>query len=165
MRPASASWGPASFVWNIPPSKPLKTAPAFSRCSATPRPQSFKQWREADAWHLETTELHLRYRADGLPFHAGNLSIEVKVAPGAHWHPGMASLGNLGGTLRTLDNCEGPQSLGEGLLSRDGWYLRDDSATVLYDGGAEPWVAPRPPEAWIGISSATAVTTPRPCAP
>ncbi|HTB33630.1 MAG TPA: TIM-barrel domain-containing protein, partial [bacterium] len=108
-------------------------------------PQDFKQWNDAESWHLETAQFHLRYRDDGLPFHAGNLGIDLKAAPGGRWQPGLPSKGNLGGTLRTLDNCEGPESLGEGLLSRDGWYLKDDSAAVLYSGEAEPWVAPRAP--------------------
>ena len=47
----------------------------------------------------------------------------------------------LGGWRRSLDLVDGPVPLHEGMLSKEGWYLLDDSATVLLDGG---WFAPRP---------------------
>ncbi len=97
---------------------------------------------------IQTPRLSLRYQADGQPFSAKNLSIPVLQKDGSaaiEWKPGLASKGNLGGSLRTLDEIDGPVPLGEGVLSRDGWYLRDDSKTVLYTDEAEPWVAPRRP--------------------
>lgn len=49
------------------------------------------------------------------------------------WYPGKADTGNLMGTARTLDGCEGPQKINfgdlmeQGILSRDGWALIDES--------------------------------------
>ncbi len=44
----------------------------------------------------------------------------------------------LGGWRRSLDHVSGPVDLHEGMLSRAGWYLLDDSATaVLAPGGFE----------------------------
>lgn len=87
---------------------------------------------------IETGGFRLAYQADGKPFHAGNLSV---VFGKREWKPGLANSGNLGGPIPTLDNVRGPVALGEGLLSRDGWYLLDDSGRpILRDG----WVAQRP---------------------
>lgn len=59
------------------------------------------------------------------------------------WKPGQKQTGNLGGTIQTLDQVTGPVPLGEGVLSRDGWYLLDDSDRhVLKDN----WIAPREKE-------------------
>ncbi len=58
------------------------------------------------------------------------------------WRPGDAKHGNLGGTAETLDGWNGPRPLPPGLLSRDGWFLLDDSNTpILTDDG---WVDTRP---------------------
>ncbi|MCX4722309.1 TIM-barrel domain-containing protein [Streptomyces sp. NBC_01306] len=47
---------------------------------------------------------------------------------------------NLGGWTRGLDNTpSAPYQLNDGVLSRDGWYLLDDSATALSNGdGQQP---------------------------
>jgi alpha-glucosidase len=93
---------------------------------------------------LETRALTLRYREGGGRFVADNL--DVRVATGGvdtRWRPGAAPTGNLGGTIRTLDGVRGRVSLGEGLVSRDGWALVDDSGSPLLVG--DPlWVEPRP---------------------
>jgi alpha-glucosidase (family GH31 glycosyl hydrolase) len=73
------------------------------------------------------------------------------------WHPGMPATGNLQGTTRTLDGARGDQTkepIGQGLISRDGWVVVDDSKRPLFDStdfqfkqGEEspwPWVMPRP---------------------
>ncbi len=49
---------------------------------------------------------------------------------------------NLGAWSRGLDEKKGPIPLWDGILSRDGWYLLDDSQTALQDG--EGWVIDRP---------------------
>lgn len=83
------------------------------------------------------------------------------------WHAGAADTGNLLGTTRTLDCCDGDirfegeeaskhflnpesdgigirQQLGAGFISRDGWSCIDDSANVVLNETADgPWVAPR----------------------
>ncbi|MFI1963568.1 TIM-barrel domain-containing protein [Streptomyces pathocidini] len=54
--------------------------------------------------------------------------------------PGKSA--NLGGWTRGLDNTPAaPYQLGDGVLSRDGWYLLDDSATALQAPGT---TQPRP---------------------
>jgi len=49
---------------------------------------------------------------------------------------------NLGGWLRGLDTRSGAIPLWDGLMSKDGWYLLDDSQTALND--ANGWVVARP---------------------
>jgi alpha-glucosidase (family GH31 glycosyl hydrolase) len=87
---------------------------------------------------LETPALVLEYTPGGGGFTAGNLRIHVGEA---EWRPGMRQTGNLGGTLETLDRVRGRVALPDGLLSRDGWYLHDDSGTHLIVDG---WAAARP---------------------
>lgn len=57
--------------------------------------------------------------------------------------PAPRTSGNLGGWHRGLDQAVGPVELHDGLLSRDGWYLLDDSRTPLLAG--ELGVMARPP--------------------
>ncbi len=91
---------------------------------------------------IDTGALRLTYTPDGKPFSPDNLKAVVKKGQGdVTWVPGAPNPGNLGGTIRTLDGADGPEDLGQGLLSRDGWYLLDDSRSpLLLDG----WVRDRP---------------------
>lgn len=84
---------------------------------------------------IETGALTLRYQRDSGPFGANNLVITlqrgdetVEARPDWSYAP---QPGNLGGWRRGLDNERDPQPLFEGLLSRAGWYLINDSQTVL----------------------------------
>ena len=46
------------------------------------------------------------------------------------WYPGLDDLENLEGTTRTLDGAKGGKTqepMGQGLISRSGWALVDDS--------------------------------------
>ena len=103
--------------------------------------------RAADGLTLTTEALTLRYRDDGRPFSADNLSIERREPkPAFAWKPGLESKGNLKGTYRTLDTVSGGVPLPDGLLSRDGWALVDDSRGLLFDhvaGTDWPWATPR----------------------
>jgi alpha-glucosidase (family GH31 glycosyl hydrolase) len=91
---------------------------------------------------LETSRLKLVYKPDGKPFSAENIRIIVKNGNSPiRWVPGMKNKKNLGGTLRTVDGVSGKIDLGEGVLSRDGWYLHDDSHRPLLSGN---WVKSRP---------------------
>lgn len=45
------------------------------------------------------------------------------------WHFGDNQHANLGGTARTLDGANGAVPLGNGVISRDGWAVLDDSAS------------------------------------
>jgi alpha-glucosidase len=97
---------------------------------------------------LETADLVIRYLENSGTFSDSNLSIQLKseVAP-ATWHPGLEDTGNLGGTVRTLDQASGAIPLEPGLLSRDGWVLIDDSNTLLFDDTELAWATPRSQEA------------------
>ncbi len=92
---------------------------------------------------VETDAIKVTYTPNGQPFSASNLRAVIKrgTQPAVTWTPGMPNPGNLGGTIRTLDGADGPVDLGQGLLSRDGWFLLDDSQTPLL---TQHWVESRP---------------------
>jgi alpha-glucosidase len=114
-------------------------------------------------FQIKTDSLELSYTVDGTPdakgiFTANNLSITLTV-DGKHvvWHPGDTDPENLQGTTRTLDTARGSKTeepIDEGLVSRSGWALVDDSTRPLFDsadfrflGGEKsvwPWVMERP---------------------
>ena len=103
---------------------------------------------------VTTHEMKLTYRVDGGKggrFNAENLGVALQVeGKEVVWHPGMAGAGNLMGTTRTLDGARGSKTkepIGEGLISRDGWVVVDDSTRPLFDssdfrfkdGEKSPW--------------------------
>jgi alpha-glucosidase len=104
---------------------------------------------------LRTTALTLTWspQADGgdSGFTAENLSVRLTVdGQAVTWHPGMQDSTNLLGTTRTLDGAMGGKTkepIGEGLISRAGWALVDDSTRPLFDstdfrfihGEKSPW--------------------------
>jgi len=92
---------------------------------------------------IDTGKMLLTHNDDGKPFHEGNLSVVIQVEnnPAVTWRPGMENTGNLGGTIRTVDGVGEPVDLGQGFLSRDGWFLMDDSAMHLF---TKDWVQARP---------------------
>ena len=98
---------------------------------------------------IKTMFLTLAYNEGAGRFNAGNLKIEY--ADGQHhftWKPGMKDHRNLKGTTRTLDGTSGNYSfqtlknidLGDGILSRSGWALVDDSQKPVFDNSEWPWV-------------------------
>ncbi|MFA6291413.1 MAG: TIM-barrel domain-containing protein [Victivallales bacterium] len=95
----------------------------------------------ANALTIETDRIRIDYHEDGKPFHAGNLRVAVlEDGREIHWTPGMKNERNLGGPLPTLDGLGDEVPLPDGLLSRDGWHLIDDSGKpVLADG----WIQQR----------------------
>jgi alpha-glucosidase len=95
---------------------------------------------------IATGQLRLRYRLKSGRFGPENLSITLKNADSmVAWRPGASDTANLRGTTRTLDGAAGPVPLEQGLLSRDGWALVDDSERPLFDASPWPWVVPRAP--------------------
>ncbi|MBO5327211.1 MAG: DUF4968 domain-containing protein [Clostridia bacterium] len=99
---------------------------------------------------IETEALVLTY--DEKPFSENGLNIKVKEIEGAVWHYGQ-KLNDLKGTYRTLDRVDGDIyitrgdhqeikiELGTGIMSREGFSVIDDSASMaLTDEG---WVEPR----------------------
>jgi len=97
-----------------------------------------------DVLTIDTGALTLRYRQGSGRFTADNLSITFELnGERQTWAPGMPNPLNLRGTRRTLDQCEGDAALDEGILSRAGWALFNDSRAVVFDTD-DGWVAPRP---------------------
>ena len=96
---------------------------------------------------IRTSMLTLRYKEGSGAFSASNLSIESKqIKPAIAWHPGQKDTANLGGTARTLDQFDGDTrvsdharlDLGDGLLSRDGWHVVDDTGSYVFGPGKQP---------------------------
>jgi len=89
---------------------------------------------------IETDSLLLCYR-EGCPFSEDTLSVTLKAEPGTTWHFGEEIEG-LGGTVRTLDCVDGAMPLGDGVCSRRGIAVLDDSRSMLL--GEDGWVEVRP---------------------
>jgi alpha-glucosidase (family GH31 glycosyl hydrolase) len=109
---------------------------------------------EDNGWLIIKTEYStLHYLKNSGPFTAHNLYIDYNDS--AHssyrWKPGMKDKKNLKGTTRTLDGALGKFSFGtmkklnieDGMLSRSGWTLIDDSQRPLFDNSEWPWVQAR----------------------
>ena len=107
---------------------------------------------------IRTDNMRLHYRKGSDPrLDPAALTAYRDNAPA--WHYGMADTENLKGTMRTLDGYDGskgPLPLDNGILSRSGWSVIDDSpATVRSDGSRSlafgdavqgiPWVTSSPP--------------------
>ena len=102
---------------------------------------------------IDTAALTIVY--DQQPFSKEGLSVVVKGVADTQfntWHYGDAQRGNLKGTARTLDEADGAIELDNGVISRDGWAVIDDSAANIIieadtvNGKANPfgtWVSPR----------------------
>ena len=114
---------------------------------------------------ISTDYLTLSYTKGSGPLTERNLSIvsaktKKKAADGKHlipftWHPGQKDVpdANLKGTYRTLDGYDGDSRgdtgkmpIEDGLLSRSGWTLIDDSEGYVFDNSDWQWVAHRPNE-------------------
>jgi alpha-glucosidase len=118
--------------------------------------------KKKSGWNvIDTGRMRISHKPDGKPFSSSNLRVEFECAgKSASWTPGTKDTGNLCGTIRTLDRCDGgfvvtrnketyeekrsKIKLGKGFLSRDGWSLIDDSSNVVVTRiGGKKWVAPR----------------------
>ena len=126
----------------------------------------FSVKRNGNGVTIRTAALTLTYGGDDPDgFTAGNLCVRFKMnGRTVTWHPGDAATGNLKGTLRTLDkikgragktsllqydrkNGESAVELEDGILSRDGWAIVDDSRNLVLeknDSDWGEWVATRP---------------------
>jgi alpha-glucosidase len=109
---------------------------------------------------ITTDTLTLTYTLpdDAGQFSADDLKIEVRFDGGrTEWHPGLVDKQNLMGTTRTLDGALGSKTqepIEQGLVSRSGWALVDDSTRPLFDStdfrflegekSPWPWVMERP---------------------
>ena len=119
--------------------------PSLFAANRQARSDAFHLTQAGGATTLDTGAIRLTYTPDGQPFSPSNLQAVIhNGGVTAHWTPGAPNPGNLGGTIRTLDGADGPEDLGQGLISRDGWYLLDDSRTPLLTAD---WVQSRPADA------------------
>ncbi len=96
--------------------------------------------------HVEvlTSRFHLVY--DRAPFSTSGLSVSVLGGVSAYhsvWRYGDTGTDTvgLGGTARTLDMADGAIPLEDGVVSRQGFAVLDDSRSMVFD--ADGWVAPR----------------------
>jgi alpha-glucosidase (family GH31 glycosyl hydrolase) len=102
---------------------------------------------------IQTNALTLKYKKGTGAFNPENLMVELMVnGKKTTWHYGDTDKSNLLGTTRTLDNACGDTipwynqkvKLEQGLVSRSGWALVDDSKNNLFDGATDwNWVTPR----------------------
>lgn len=98
---------------------------------------------------IKTDVMELRYKKGSGKFRESNLKVSFMMDnKELTWKPNMKNSGNLLGTTRTLDGCNGgktwdgkPIPLEEGIISKDGWYLLDDSFSFLFDNADWKWVS------------------------
>ena len=105
---------------------------------------------------IRTSDLTLTYSGNG-KFDENNLKVTFRMADPASkkgvravtWHPGMDDSGNLLGTTRTLDGCDGAKTkepYDKGVISRDGWAIIDESDRQVFvpvDSDWKYWIAER----------------------
>ncbi|HXV52724.1 MAG TPA: TIM-barrel domain-containing protein [Solirubrobacterales bacterium] len=141
--------------------RPTLTVPARGH-----KPPPYKTSVKDGILTIRTSRVTLRYRIGGGPFDASNLRLKINgfggtrpsfpapsAAPSAapptvpppapDPDPRPQTAGNLGGWYRSLDNQSGPVQLHDGLMSRDGWYILDDTESALSTEGGR-WYAERP---------------------
>ena len=97
------------------------------------RPVSCEITETEEVLDLHTEHLHLYFEKG--PFAPDRLFIELKgqyAVYGSRWHYGDRPE-TLKGTSRTLDEVDGAMELEDGILSKAGYALLDDSASYLYD--------------------------------
>ena len=102
---------------------------------------------------IKTSDMEIRYKTGSGKFTSANLQITCQENSKQKivWNPSMKNTGNLKGTFRTLDGLNGdthvdeksPKEFEPGLISRDGWYLIDDTNNFLFDNSDWSWVQER----------------------
>ena len=102
--------------------------------------------KEGNKYTITTPLMRIEYYDDGFPFGQTNLSVYYKNATDQkekRWYIASRQRNNLEGAIVTLDEMSRPGSRQEGLLSRDGWYLINDTNKEIVKDG---WIAPRDKE-------------------
>lgn len=108
-------------------------------------PVSFQRSDSPSRLRLRTDLLDLSW--DGQPLWPGGVSVTARGGVSNYhstWRPGHP-MTNLGGTARTLDGVDGRLELQDGVLSRDGVAVVDDSSTLVL--GDDGWLHDREPGA------------------
>ena len=80
---------------------------------------------------FETENLIIKYKENQV-FAKGTLSIKLKEEPASIWNYGD-EFETLGGTIKTLDQTNGEIELGDGVCSRNGFSVIDDSDSYVLD--------------------------------
>jgi alpha-glucosidase (family GH31 glycosyl hydrolase) len=111
---------------------------------------NFSVYEKESFLFIETENLQLKYKIGAEKFdeHTLRISWHVNDMQG-EWFVGKIDRGNLGGTTHSLDgaNAGNLPNLGEGILSREGWFLLDDSWSPLWGKSRdEDWVKENPDE-------------------
>jgi hypothetical protein len=96
-----------------------------------PVPVFNKTIRESSV-DIETDYLHLKYHPSSRGFNSRTLTITLKQL-GITWKYGISQSANLKGTARTLDFDIGRTRLENGLLSKSGWAVVDDSNSLVFN--------------------------------
>jgi alpha-glucosidase (family GH31 glycosyl hydrolase)/putative sterol carrier protein len=105
-------------------------------------PQFMHGWQDG-RFELQTEYLRLHYHPNGDGKAIDALTITLK-ENGEEWQVGQEDGRNLLGTARTLDDVDGMLVLEEGLLSRSGWAVYDDSRRLLFT--EKGWLSSRSPD-------------------
>lgn len=125
----------------------------------------FKTVKSEGRTVIRTGAVTLTYSGNG-KFTADNLSVSFRMnGKNVVWKPGMEPAGNLKGTVRTLDGIDSrtdrntlnrfrrngkpsyERPLEDGILSRDGWAIVDESGRHVMEKNSSDWgewVAERP---------------------
>ena len=98
----------------------------------------------ADGWFsVKTDRMTVSYKVGSGPFSAENLTVSWRDgAQERKWKPGDKDERNLGGLIGDIAHRTEPVTT-PGPLTRDGYFLLDDSRSALRDK-AQEWVKPRP---------------------
>lgn len=106
---------------------------------------AFSTTKNGNGVQIKTSSVTLKYDGSG-KFNENNLSVSFKLnGKTVTWHPGLENSGNLLGTARTLDRCEGRDKLNPsdpmepGIISRDGWAIVDESQRHLLVSDSSDW--------------------------
>ena len=117
---------------------------------------AFRQSTRGGVTTVRTSALTLIYKGGG-EFTRDNLSVSFKLSgKTVTWRPGDSPEGNLKGTMRTLDRIDGRNSqsvfrrygkdkkytdraLEDGILSRDGWAIVDESERHILVKDSSTW--------------------------
>ncbi|WP_278551158.1 glycoside hydrolase family 31 protein [Elizabethkingia bruuniana] len=116
--------------------------PTLFAVNRNSRTDSFKVTHTGNDYVIKTKRMEVHYKADDLPFSQKNIRIIVNNQPKNYeWRIYSQDDKNLGGTLSTLDEISGSVKTDDGLLSRNGWHLIDDSGKEVLKN---EWIAQRP---------------------
>lgn len=91
---------------------------------------------KGEKYAFSTKIMRIEFENDGMPFGQCNLRVKFNMdGKEKSWCLSDTQSHNLLGALVTLDAVDGPVPREEGLLSRDGWYLINDTGKDVYKNG------------------------------